>query len=218
MRIVIAEDQILLRDGLSRLLSDDGHDVVAEVSDARRMVEEVNAQRPELLIADIRMPPNYGDDGARAAAYLRDRLPELAVVMLTQIIDPRLVASLSRGRAQAFGYLLKDRVLDTRVFLDHVRVVGAGGTAIDPGIVEGFVRSEESRLGSLTAREIEVLSCVASGRSNAGIAADLVISRRTVDAHLRAIFDKLGLDTAPDDNQRVLAVLHWLAGQGGTPR
>ncbi|WP_181779076.1 LuxR C-terminal-related transcriptional regulator [Pseudonocardia pini] len=207
MRIVIAEDQILLRDGLVRLLESVGHAVVAQVGDARALVEQVNRHRPDLLIADVRMPPTYTDDGARAAVYLRDRFPELAVLVLSQTVDPGLVADLAGARVTAFGYLLKDRVLDTAAFLDDVATVGTGGTVIDPAVLDG--RSAE--LAALTEREVEVLGRVASGRSNAGIAADLVISKRTVEAHLRSIVDKLGIDAGPEDNQRVLAVLTWFA-------
>jgi DNA-binding NarL/FixJ family response regulator len=206
VRIVIAEDQVLLRDGLVRLLESVGHAVVAQVGDARALVEEVNRHRPDLVIADVRMPPTYTDDGARAAVYLRDRFPRLAVLVLSQSVDPTLVADLARGRVTAFGYLLKDRVLDTAAFLADVATVGGGGTVIDPAVLDGRVE-----LAALTEREVEVLGRVASGRSNAGIAADLVISKRTVEAHLRSIVDKLGLDAGPEDNQRVLAVLTWFA-------
>lgn len=211
MRIVIAEDQVLLRDGLVRLLSDAGHSVVAEVGDARRLVEVVNADRPDLVIADIRMPPGYSDDGARAVIFLRERFPRLAVLMLTQVIDPALVATLSQGRVEAFGYLLKDRVLDTEEFLAQVSTVAGGGTAIDPTVFGAYLEAGRRRLAGLTEREVEVLGRLATGRSNAGIAADLFISRRTVDAHLRAIFDKLGIISDADHNQRVLAVLEWVA-------
>lgn len=206
MRIVIAEDQVLLRDGLVRLLESVGHAVVAQVGDARALVEEVNRHRPDLVIADVRMPPTYTDDGARAAVYLRDRFPRLAVLVLSQAVDPTLVADLTGGRVAAFGYLLKDRVLDTAAFLADVATVGSGGTVIDPAVLDG-----RAELAALTEREVEVLGRVASGRSNAGIAADLVISKRTVEAHLRSIVDKLGLDAGPEDNQRVLAVLTWFA-------
>lgn len=212
MRIVIAEDQVLLRDGLVRLLEGAGHVVVAQVGDARSLIAEVNRHRPDLLIADIRMPPEYADDGARAARYLRSRFPTLAVLMLSQIIDPTLAGTLVAESAPAFGYLIKDRVLDTENFLDRVQVVADGGTAIDPSILERRVRSARVGREPLTAREEEVLGLVASGRSNAGIAAQLGISRRTVDAHLRAIFVKLDVSAAPEDNARVLAVRAWLAG------
>lgn len=213
MRVVIAEDQVLLRDGLVRLLRDAGHDVVAEVGDARSLISSVNRERPDLVISDIRMPPTHQDDGARAVSFLRERFPDLAVVMLTQVIEPALVAELSQGRVASFGYLLKDRVLDTDAFLDQLEAVATGGTAIDPIVMDGFVRRDEDRLSRLTEREVDVLSRLASGRSNSGIAADLVISKRTVDAHLRSIFDKLGILSDPEDNQRVLAVLEWITGQ-----
>lgn len=210
MRVVIAEDQVLLRDGLARLLTGAGHAVVAEVGDGRSLIAEVSARRPDLVIADVRMPPTHTDEGARAVLYLRERYPELAVLILSQGVEPSLLATLAAGEARSFGYLLKDRVLDTEVFLGQLEVVGSGGTAIDPMVIDGCVRRSQDRLSSLTEREIEVLRLLASGRSNAGIAADLVISRRTVDAHLRSIFTKLGIEAAPDDNQRVLAALDWL--------
>ena len=212
MRVVIAEDQVLLRDGLARLLQDEGHELVSQVGDAHRLIEAVNSERPDLVISDIRMPPQYLDDGARAVAQLRDRFPRLATIVLTQVVEPAMVAAAAGGRTDRFGYLLKDRVLDTDDFLAQVRTVGEGGTAIDAAAVRGFVRRTSARLAMLTEREVEVLSRVASGRSNAGIAADLVISRRTVDAHLRSIFDKIGLAAEPEENQRVLAVLRWLDG------
>lgn len=210
MRIVIAEDQVLLRDGLVRLLVSAGHDVLAQVGDGQALITEVSARRPDLVIADVRMPPTYTDEGARAVLYLRDRYPDLAVMILSQTIEPTLVVSVSGGRTRGFGYLLKDRVLDTDEFIDQLAEVAAGGTAIDPQLVEGCVRHGSSRLQALTEREVEVLQLVASGRSNPGIAAQLVISRRTVDAHLRSIFVKLGIEADPEGNQRVLAALDWL--------
>ena len=211
---MIAEDQVLLRDGLTRLLIGAGHAVVAEVGDGRSLIAEVSARRPDLVIADVRMPPTHTDEGARAVLYLRERYPDLAVLVLSQGVEPSLVATLAAGKSRSFGYLLKDRVLDTEVFLGQLEEVGSGGTAIDPLVVDGCVRRSQDRLRSLTEREVEVLRLLASGRSNVGIAAELVISRRTVDAHLRSIFTKLGIEGAPDDNQRVLAALDWLAGHG----
>jgi DNA-binding NarL/FixJ family response regulator len=226
VRIVIAEDQVLLRDGLVRLLSGAGHAVVAQVGDGRSLVVEVSAQRPDLVIADIRMPPTYTDEGAKAVLFLRDRFPDLAVVILSQAVEPGLMATLSRGRVRAVGYLLKDRVLDTDLFLQQLDTVAAGGTVIDPQVVEGYLRHGRTRLAELTDRELQVLRLVAAGRSNAGIAADPVISRRTVDAHLRSIFTKLGIEADPNGNQRVLAALDWLvdtravevSGRAGEPR
>ncbi len=212
MRIVIAEDQVLLRDGIARLLESSGHAVLAQVGDGRSLIAAVNLHRPDLVLADIRMPPSYTDEGARAVLQLRRRWPDLAVMMLSQVIEPSLVDAVTGGALRSFGYLLKDRVLDTAVFLDQLTAVGAGGTVIDQSAVDGYLRRSSGRLADLTERETQVLGLVASGRSNAGIAAALVISRRTVDAHLRSIFAKLGLEADPDDNQRVLAALDWLTG------
>lgn len=209
MRLVIAEDQVLLRDGLARLLRSGGHEVVAEVGDGRSLVCETARLRPDLVVADIRMPPSYADEGSRAVVLLRERFPDLAVMLLSQAVDPLVVSRATRGRSAGFGYLLKDRVLDPSTFLRQIEEVAAGATVIDPGVLPDAMR-RSGRLACLTHREIEVLGLVATGRSNPGIAADLVISRRTVDAHLRSIFTKLGIESAPDGNQRVLAVLNWL--------
>lgn len=209
MRLVIAEDQVLLRDGLARLLRSGGHAVVAEVGDGRSLVSETARLRPDLVVADIRMPPSYADEGSRAVVLLRERFPGLAVMLLSQAVDPLVVSRATRGRSAGFGYLLKDRVLDPSTFLRQLEEVAAGATVIDPGVLPDAMRGS-GRLACLTHREIEVLGLVATGRSNPGIAADLVISRRTVDAHLRSIFTKLGIESDPDGNQRVLAVLNWL--------
>lgn len=216
MRIVIAEDQVLLRDGVRRLLESAGHDVVGEVGDARSLIAVTNAELPDLLIADIRMPPGYADDGARAVLYLRDRMPHLPVIVLSQYVEPSLLHLALSVNPGAFGYLLKDRVLDTHGFLSQIEEVGAGGTAIDSAIISRSPNAERARLESLTPRELEVLHAIASGRSNIGIAADLFISRRTVDAHLRSIFEKLGIRADPDGNQRVNATLQWLGITTGT--
>lgn len=212
MRIVIAEDQVLLRDGMARLLHSGGHAVVAQVGDARSLIAAVNLHRPDLVIADIRMPPSYTDEGAAAALTLRRAWPDLPVLILSQAVEPALMDTVTDGNSAGFGYLLKDRVLDTRVFLEQVAAVAAGGTVIDPQVVDASLIRHARRIAGLTEREVEVLRLVAQGRSNAGIAAELVISRRTVDAHLRSIFVKLGLESDPDDNQRVLAALTWLQG------
>lgn len=213
MRIVIAEDQVLLRDGLTRLLERAGHAVVAQVGDARALVTEVNAHRPDAVIVDIRMPPDFTNDGARAALYLRTRFPALPILMLTHVVDAAVLAAFVDRRAPAFGYLLKDRILDTDSFLDRLHVVASGGTAIDPVLIDE--RSPRAHPDLLSDREGEVMRLLASGRSNAGIAEHLMISPRTVDAHIRSIFAKLGIDAAPSDNPRVLAVLAWLETTGG---
>ncbi|MDF1488313.1 response regulator transcription factor [Tessaracoccus caeni] len=215
MRIVIAEDQVLLRDGMARLLESAGHAVIAQVGDARSLIEAVNLHHPDLVVADIRMPPTYTDEGAVAALSLRRAWPTLPVVILSQAVEPALMGTVTDGNCAAFGYLLKDRVLDTRVFLEQLAAVAAGDTVVDPQVVDGYLARSAARLTALTEREHEVLQLVAQGRSNAGIAAALVISRRTVDAHLRSIFTKLGLEADPDDNQRVLAALTWLQEPAG---
>lgn len=212
MRVVIAEDQVLLRDGLARLLESAGHLAVAQVGDARALISQVNLNRPDLVMADIRMPPSYTDEGVRAVSTLRRAWPQLAVMMLSQVVDQELVDQMRDGAPRSFGYLLKDRVLDTEVFLDQLETVAAGGTVFDQTVVDDYLSRGRGRVGRLTDREAQVLRLVASGRSNAGIADALVISRRTVDAHLRSIFAKLGIESAAHDNQRVLAALDWLAG------
>lgn len=210
MRVVIAEDQVLLRDGLARLLRSVGHDVVAEVGDGRGLVAETVRLRPDLVVADIRMPPSYADEGSRAVVLLRERYPELAVMLLSQAVDPHVVPRVTRGRSARFGYLLKDRVLDSATFVRQLDEIAAGATVIDPGVLPDAMRVG-GRFECLTRRESEVLGLVATGRSNPGIAADLLISRRTVEAHLRSIFTKLGIEADPDGNQRVLAVLNWIS-------
>lgn len=210
MRVVIAEDQVLLRDGVVRLLEGAGNAVVGQVGDARALVAAVNEHRPDLVIADIRMPPGYADEGARAVQYLRIRFPGLPVLILSQVVEPLIVGRMAGERAAAFGYLLKDRVLDTDQFLAQLQVVASGGTVIDPVVVARSVHAERGRLTTLTERELEVLQAVATGRSNPGIAADLFISRRTVEAHLRSIFQKLDIGADPNGNQRMLAALEWL--------
>lgn len=210
MRVVIAEDQVLLRDGVRRLLESHGHDVVGEAGDARALIALANSERPDILIADVRMPPRYADDGARAVLYLRDRMPELPVMVLSQYVEPALLGLALSANPVAFGYLLKDRVLDTDEFLAQLAEVGAGGTVIDPGIVSRSLGVENDRLAGVTPREIEILHAVASGRSNAAIASALFISRRTVEAHMRSLFEKLDIHGDPDGNQRVLLTLRWL--------
>ncbi|MCI1747005.1 MAG: response regulator transcription factor [Acidipropionibacterium sp.] len=212
MRIVIAEDQVLLRDGMARLLESAGHRVVAQVGDGPSLVAEADRHRPGMVLADIRMPPSYTDEGVRAVRLLRRRRPELAVMMLSQVVELSLVEEVRRRSLRRFGYLLKDRVLDTAAFLEQLETVAAGGTVIDQSAVDRYLGRGDGRRARLTAREREVLRLVAAGRSNAGIASVLVISRRTVDAHLRSIFAKLGIEADADDNQRVLAALDWLSG------
>lgn len=210
MRIVIAEDLVLLRDGLVRMLSDAGHRIAAQVGDGPGLISAVMEQRPDMVIADVRMPPDYQDEGARAVLAIRERMPDLPVMVLSHVVDPSLAAHFGNHGFASFGYLLKDRILDTSEFLDAVEQVAGGGTVIDPEAINSFLARNSGRLLALTAREHEVLRLLAVGRSNTGIAEELVLSRRTVEAHLRSIFTKLDIESAPTENQRVRAALDWL--------
>ncbi|MDP9219542.1 MAG: response regulator transcription factor [Actinomycetota bacterium] len=210
MRIVIAEDSALFREGLASLLLDAGHDIVARVGDAVALVDAVRDHRPELAIVDIRMPPDNTDDGARAAMLLRELQPDLAIVLLSQHIETSHSVHLVSGGK--FGYLLKDRVLDVDDFLDALRRVVAGGSALDPEVVSRLIgaRSREAPLETMTSRERDVLALMAEGRTNVGIARRLWVSDRTVETHVANIMIKLGLDNTDEDHRRVLAVLQFL--------
>jgi DNA-binding NarL/FixJ family response regulator len=213
MRVVIAEDLVLLRDGLARLLRDLGFDVVAQAEDGEGLLRVTNAHRPDLAIVDVRLPPSFQDEGLRAALEARGRRPELNVLVLSQYVEPVYAAELLADGRGGVGYLLKERVSEVRTFVDAVRRVGAGGTALDPEVVAAMVnprRAGGGALADLTPREAEVLGLVAEGRSNAGIADALVITPRAVEKHITRIFDKLGLAAAEADHRRVLAVLAHL--------
>ena len=214
MRIVIGEDSALFREGLARLLEDAGHDVVAKAADAAGLVRAVDAQLPDLVITDIRMPPDNSDDGARAARALRDSHPELGIVLLSQHVEStHSVALTSLGR---FGYLLKDRTLDVDDFLDTIDRVARGGSALDPEVVAQLLRplGAPGPVDSLTTREREVLALVAEGRTNAAIARRLWLSERTVETHISGVIAKLGIAGTVDDHRRVLAVLAYLEAVG----
>lgn len=215
MRAVVAEDMVLLREGIARVLGRAGVEVVAEVGDARGLVAAVVATRPDVAIVDVRMPPTFVDEGARAVLLLRQRFPELAVLVLSHVVEPRLAARLAADRPASFGYLLKDRVLDLEEFLAALTRVVSGGTVIDPIVVGHLMTSSSGRLAVLSPRELEVLERLAGGLSNAAIAHDLVVSERTVDAHVSSIFTKLGLPLSPDVNRRVQAALAWLEAAEG---
>ncbi len=210
MRIVIGEDSTLFREGLARLLADAGHDVVGKAIDAPSLLLAVEEHRPDLAIVDIRMPPDRTDDGARAARQMRRRMPELGIVLLSQHLESRHSVELVAGGR--FGYLLKDRVFDVDDFLEGLRRVAQGGSALDPEVVSTLLgaRNRHDPLDQLTPREREVLALMAEGRTNAGIARRLWLTDRTVETHVTSIMNKLGLRESVDEHRRVLAVLAWL--------
>jgi DNA-binding NarL/FixJ family response regulator len=212
MRVVIAEDAALFREGLVRLLEDRGHEVCAAVADGDALLAAATRHRPDVAVVDIRMPPTHTDEGLRAALEVRRRHPGTAVLVLSQYIETRYAARLLEGNASGVGYLLKDRVADVAEFADALARVAAGGTALDPEVVGQLLgaRRHARGLTALTPREREVLSLMAEGRSNAGIAATLVISAGVVEKHVASIFGKLRLPPAEGDNRRVLAVLRFL--------
>jgi DNA-binding NarL/FixJ family response regulator len=212
MRVVVAEDSVLLREGIVRLLQDAGFEVIGQVGDAEQLVRMVAAYRPDAAVIDIRMPPTNTDDGLRAALEIRNRVPETGVLILSQYVETGYALELVSDTSGGVGYLLKDRVADVDRFLDAVRQVAKGGSVIDPEVVANLVgrRRRNDPLAVLTPREREVLQLMAEGRSNQGIAERLVITERAVEKHVTAILDKLGLAPTPDDHRRVLAVLTFL--------
>ena len=214
MRIVIAEDSVLLRAGLTRILADAGEDVVATVGDAEELLTAVDRHLPDLAIIDVRMPPTHTDDGLRAAIHIRATHPEVGILVLSQYVEERYATDLLASETAALGYLLKDRVADVGEFLGAVRRVGQGGTALDPEVVAQLLARarRQDPLERLTAREREVLALMAEGRTNPAIARALVVSDKAVEKHVSNIFMKLDLPPADDDHRRVLAVLTWIKG------
>ena len=212
MRILIAEDSVLLRDGLVRMLSDHGHEVVAAVQDAAELMTLVQRERPDIAILDVRMPPTHTDEGIRAALELRSRWPELAVLVLSQYVEENYASELLSADLGGIAYVLEDRVTNVGEFIDTIDRVAAGGTVIDPEVVAQLLARTRQRepLSDLSPREREVLELMAEGRSNGAIASKLVITQRAVEKHVKSIFQKLRLPPADTDHRRVLAVLRFL--------
>ena len=214
MRVVIAEDAVLLREGLVRLLADEGHEVTAAVGDALALVEAVAEDPPDVCIVDVRMPPGFTDEGLRAAIEIRSRWPGTPVLVLSQYVEERYATELLSGDTRGVGYLLKDRVADVREFLDALGRVAEGGTALDPEVVAQLLaRAKRHPHDELTPREREVLALMAEGMSNAGIASRLVVTEGAVEKHISSIFTKLGLQPTEQVHRRVLAVLTYLEGR-----
>lgn len=213
MQAVIAEDSVLLRIGLVKVMETAGFDVVAEVGDGQALLAAVETHRPRLALVDVRMPPGFTDEGVRAALAIRQQWPETAVLLLSQYVEERYAADLLSARSGGVGYLLKQRVADVEEFIDAVRRVAGGGTALDPQVVaQLLLRRSSDPLERLTPREREVLALMAEGRSNAGIAEQLVVSDSAVAKHINSILSKLDLPQAEGDHRRVLAVLRFLEG------
>jgi len=215
VRVVIAEDSALLRDGLVRMLSDHGHEVVGEVEDAGALVQLVDRESPELVVLDVRMPPTHTDEGIRAALELRSRGVEPAILVLSQYVEENYATELLSGDLRGIGYILKDRVTNVGEFLETVDRIGAGGTAIDPEVVSQLLARtrRQQPLGDLSPREREVLALMAEGRTDRGIASALYVTPKTVEAHVRSIFRKLDLPSESTENRRVHAVLTFLGAR-----
>jgi DNA-binding NarL/FixJ family response regulator len=212
MRAVIAEDSVLLREGIARLLSDGGIEVVGQSGDGEDLLRKVRAHKPDIAIVDIRMPPTNTDEGLVAAKVIRAEHPQVSVLVLSQYIEEAYALDLLADNAEGVGYLLKDRVSDLDNFLDAVRRVAGGGSALDPEVVSHMLgrRRADDPLDALSERERSVLALMAEGRSNKAIAEELVVTGSTVEKHVTNIFDKLDLDATPVDHRRVLAVLKYL--------
>jgi DNA-binding NarL/FixJ family response regulator len=216
VRVVIAEDLALLRDGLTRLLRDNGFEVVGAVEDANALLRVIATEKPDVAIVDIRLPPTFRDEGVRAAIESRRRAPETAILVVSQYVEHTYAAELLADGRGGVGYLLKDRIMDVSDFVDAVRRVAEGGTALDPEVVaQLFSRQRHGPLDQLTPRELEVLGLMAEGRSNAGIADALVLTVGAVEKHVASILSKLDLPPSDSDHRRVLAVLTYLQAEQG---
>jgi len=212
VRVVVADDSTLLREGVVRLLEEAGLEVVGQAGDAEELMRKVRAHKPDVAVVDVRMPPTHTDEGLRAAREIRAELPEVSVLVLSQYVEVVYARELLAESAEGLGYLLKDRVADVAALTDAVRRVGGGGSALDPEVVSQMLgrKRRDDPLDELTPREREVLGLMAEGRSNAAIAAELVVSERAVEKHVTGIFAKLDLPTSGDGHRRVLAVLRFL--------
>jgi DNA-binding NarL/FixJ family response regulator len=212
MRIVIAEDAAVIRAGLTEILTDRGHEIVAAVGDAEALKDAVAAHQPDVAIVDVRMPPSHTDEGLRAAIAIRRDHPGVGILVFSQYIETRYAADLLASRSGGVGYLLKDRVADVAEFTDAITRIAAGGTALDPEVVSGLLNASRhaSALSALTAREQDVLALMAEGRSNGAIAGRIFVSERAVEKHISNIFTKLDLPPSDSDHRRVLAVLAYL--------
>jgi DNA-binding NarL/FixJ family response regulator len=210
MRIVIAEDSVLLRDGLTRMLTDAGDEVVAAVPDADQLLRSVAEHKPDLAVIDVRMPPTHTDEGIRAALVIRRQYPDVALLVLSQYVEASYATDLLSAATSSVGYLLKDRVAQVTDFLDAVRRVAAGGTALDPEVVAQLLVRRDDPIDRLTPRELHVLQLMAEGRSNGGIVDELKVSPSAVEKYVTNIFLKLDLPPTGTDHRRVLAVLRYL--------
>jgi DNA-binding NarL/FixJ family response regulator len=212
MRVVVAEDSVLLREGLVRLLEESGFEVAGQAADGEELLRKVRAHKPDVAVVDVRMPPTQTDEGLQAAHRIRELLPETGVLVLSQYVEEAYARELLADNAAGLGYLLKDRVGDVDAFADAVRRVGEGGSALDPEVVSQLLgrRRRDDPLDALTPREREVLALMAEGRSNAAIAEALIVTERAVEKHVTSIFSKLDLPPSAEDHRRVLAVLRFL--------
>ncbi len=212
MRVVVADDSVLLREGVVRILEDAGFEVVGQAGDGEDLMRKVRAHKPDVAVVDVRMPPTHTDEGLRAARQIRTEMPDTGVLVLSQYVEETYARELLADSASGVGYLLKDRVADVSALTDALNRVAAGGSALDPEVVSQILgrRREEDPLAELTPREREVLALMAEGRSNSGIASKLVVTERAVEKHVTGIFSKLDLPTDQDDHRRILAVLAFL--------
>ena len=212
MKVVVADDSVLLREGVVRILEDAGFEVVGQAGDGEDLMRKVRAHRPDVAVVDVRMPPTHTDEGLRAARQIRSEMPDIGVLVLSQYVEETYARELLADSASGVGYLLKDRVADVSALTDALNRVAAGGSALDPEVVSQILgrRRDEDPLAELTPREREVLGLMAEGRSNSGIASKLVVTERAVEKHVTSIFSKLDLPTDQDGHRRILAVLAFL--------